>query len=117
MIERDERNLDWGAYLIIHKSEYVLIGTCGFKGIPDENNFVEIGYEIARDYRNQELATEVTQLLLSKALVDESVVGIIAHTLAEKNASTRVLEKMGFSFERAIEDEENGTIWKWGLIK
>ena len=41
----------WWMYLVIHKDSNTLIGTCGYKGLPDDNGAVEIGYEIAPAYR------------------------------------------------------------------
>jgi RimJ/RimL family protein N-acetyltransferase len=41
------------------------------------------------------------------------VTTVIAHTLAEPNASTRVLANLGFEHTQTIEDPEDGTIWRW----
>jgi [ribosomal protein S5]-alanine N-acetyltransferase len=38
---------------------------------------------------------------------------LIAHSLTEENASTRILRKLGFQFIGAIEHPEDGRIWKW----
>lgn len=105
----------WWTYLPIHKEKRILLGSCGFKGPPDESGVVEIGYEVARDFRNQGFATEIARTLVDKAKMDERVKGIQAHTLPEKNASTRVLEKTGFHFVEAMQHFEDGLIWKWKL--
>jgi RimJ/RimL family protein N-acetyltransferase len=36
-----------------------------------------------------------------------------AHTLPERNASTRILEKCGFTFRGEILDPEDGLVWRW----
>ncbi len=90
-----------------------LLGSCGYKGEPDENGMVEIGYEVAKDFRNQGYATEMAQLLLENAFQDANVKIVEAHTLAQKNASVRVLEKCKFKFVEEYFDEEDGLIWKW----
>ena len=36
-----------------------------------------------------------------------------AHTLAERNASTRVLEKCGFGLVGEVVDPEDGPVWRW----
>ncbi|MBU6341127.1 MAG: GNAT family N-acetyltransferase, partial [Bacteroidetes bacterium] len=41
---------NWWNYLILHKADRKLIGTCGFKGAPGPDGVVEIGYEIAEIY-------------------------------------------------------------------
>jgi RimJ/RimL family protein N-acetyltransferase len=38
-----------------------------------------------------------------------------AHTLPQANASTRVLEKCGFAHAGAIDDPEDGWVWRWDL--
>src|SRR5436305_7083544 len=50
-LKRDPALLGWWTYLFIHRGERVLVGSGGFKGRADEAGMVEIGYEIAPDYR------------------------------------------------------------------
>ena len=107
---------EWGSYFIISREESKLIGTCGFKGKPDADNFVEIGYEINTDYQNKGLATEVAMSLTEFAFLHH-VTGINAHTLPERNASVKVLENCGFSFKGEIIYPEDGVVWKWCLVK
>ena len=40
---------------------------------------------------------------------------IRAHTLPERSASSRVLEKNGFARIGAGEDPEDGMVWRWEL--
>ncbi len=94
-----------------------MLRSCGYKGEPDENGMVEIGYEVAKDYRNRSYATEITNLLINNAFQDKMAKTIQAHTLAERNASVRVLEKCNFQFVEAYNDEDDGLIWKWILEK
>ena len=42
-----------------------------------------------------------------------SVKRIIAHTLPEANASTRVLEKVAMSFLGEVIDPDDGRVWQW----
>jgi RimJ/RimL family protein N-acetyltransferase len=55
--------------------------------------------------------------LIENAFKDQSVRQILAHTLAEENASCSVLKKCGFIKTGEIEDEEDGLIWRWELNK
>lgn len=103
----------WWTYLIVHKQDVRLIGTCGFKGAPSLDGVVEIGYEIADAYQNKGLATETARALSLFAFAQESVKKVMAETLAEENASVRVLRKLGFQFVCAKVDIEDGEIWEW----
>ncbi|MBL7781945.1 MAG: GNAT family N-acetyltransferase [Saprospiraceae bacterium] len=103
----------WWTYLIVHKQDVRLIGTCGFKGAPSIDGEVEIGYEIADNYQNRGLATETARALTEFAFAQSGVDKVIAQTLAEENASVRVLKKLGFEFVCAKIDIEDGEIWEW----
>ena len=101
-------------FAIIHKAENVLIGTCGFPGPPDSNGVAEIAYGIAPGYQGRGYATEAAKFLIKFAVEDPRVKKICAHTLAERNASTRVLEKCGLKKVGGAIDPENGLkVWRW----
>ena len=40
---------------------------------------------------------------------------VIAHTLCEPNASTKVLEKAGFERDGFGQDDDEGEVWRWKL--
>jgi ribosomal-protein-alanine N-acetyltransferase len=105
----------WWTYFVVHQSDFRLIGTCGFKGVPGPDGTVEIGYEIADQYQGRGLATEVARALVDHAFRHEAVVAVEAHTLAQENASVAVLRKLGFAFVEELLDVEDGAIWKWRL--
>ncbi len=106
-------DMSWWNYLIIHRHDVRLIGTCGYKGEPGPDGTVEIGYEIAAAYQGRGLATESAQKLTEYALSFEAVRAITAHTLAEENASCGILRKLGFQFIGEHIDIEDGKIWEW----
>lgn len=114
LTQSDEQD-GWWTYFPIHKQDQKLIGSGGYKGIPNENGEVELGYEIAPEYRNLGFATEMTQGLVDHALQDKRIRAILAHTLGEINPSTKVLTKCGFQKIAALTDPEDGEIWKWEL--
>ncbi|MBA2340634.1 MAG: GNAT family N-acetyltransferase [Pyrinomonadaceae bacterium] len=107
----------WWAYLLIHIKDQVLIGQCGFKGKVDEAGMVEIGYAIVPAYRCRGLATEAAQGLIDYAFSHPHVEMVDAHTLAEVNPSTRVLEKVGMKNIGSLHDPDDGEIWHWRLNK
>lgn len=97
---------------VIHKTDAMLIGMCGFPGPPDNDGVAEIAYGIAPSYQGRGYATEAAQALIEFATSDPRVRKLRAHTLAEPNASTRILEKCGF--RRAGEAVDEGqVVWRW----
>lgn len=112
---KDPSRLQWPAYFIIHRSDNMLIGSCGYKNNPDETGITEIGYEIKAEYRNQGLATETARLLIDRAWRSPVVQAVLAHTLAEINPSVKVLQKCGMEFVDTVFDEEDGEIWQWKI--
>lgn len=104
----------WGTYLFMLKDGAALVGSGGFKGGPLEGA-VEVGYEIAPEFQGQGFATEATRAMIEHAFSFEDVLVAQAHTLAEPNASTRVLEKVRMLMVETIEDSEKGPIWRWVL--
>lgn len=105
----------WHGYFFIHPGQNVLVGNGGFKGPPDESGTVEIGYEIAVEYRNRGFATEAARGMIEYAFSHEEVQAVSAHTLAVTNASNAVLEKAGMRFNGERADPEEGTVWRWQI--
>lgn len=114
-LELHQEDDGWLTYFPIYKQDHTLIGSGGYKGRPSADGTVEIGYEIAIAYRNNGFATEMTKALVAHAFEDEKVVTVIAHTLAEYNASCKVLSKCGFATVQELSDPDDGLIWKWEL--
>jgi ribosomal-protein-alanine N-acetyltransferase len=107
--------LGWWTYLFIHKKDSVLVGMGGYKGVADGAGMVEIGYAIIPVYRSRGLATEAAQGLIDNAFSHQHVRMVDAHTLAEVNASTRVLEKVGMKQVGVAHDDDAGDVWHWRL--
>ena len=114
-IENNPDEIPWGLYLFVHEADRALAGMGGYKGPPDEAGMVEIGYQIYGPYRNQGLATEAAASLIGRAFDQPDVRIVQAHTLAEENASVRVLKKCGMVFTGAFDDPDDGPIWQWQL--
>ncbi len=89
------------------------VGSCGFKGPPTADGVVEIAYGVDPEYQGRGYATEAAAALTAFAFSQESVQTVCAHTLRERNASTRVLTKCGFQFVGEVVDPEDGPVWRW----
>jgi ribosomal-protein-alanine N-acetyltransferase len=107
--------LGWWTNPFIHVEDGALISTGGFKGAADEEGMVEIGYAIVPAYRGRGLTMEAAQGLVDHAFAHAHMKRIDAHTLAERNASARMLEKVGMKFVGAVNDPDQGELWRWSL--
>lgn len=115
--ETNPPQTDWHGYFFIHPKNRVLVGNGGFTGPPNESGIVELGYEIAAEYWNRGFATEAVRGMLDFAFACNDVQAVMAHTLAEKNASNRVLQKVGMKFIAEVDDSEEGKIWRWQISR
>ncbi|MBX3413892.1 MAG: GNAT family N-acetyltransferase [Pirellulales bacterium] len=104
----------WWTQLFILTETAELVGLGGYKGAPVEG-VVEIGYAIAPQYREQGLATEAARVLIARAFAEPVVSRVIAHTLAEPNASNRLLQRCGLKLAGEIVDPDDGPIWRWEI--
>ncbi len=95
-LELDPALQRWGFYLVVERRGGRLVGDAGFKGPPDEEGAVEIGYGIVSPRRGRGFATEAVAALLEAARRDPSVRSVRATCYASNGASRRVLEKSGF---------------------
>ncbi|EJS69321.1 N-acetyltransferase [Bacillus cereus] len=93
-VKQDAALLPWGAWYVIRKEDDIVLGDIGFKGKPNENHTVEIGYGFIEKYWNQGFATEAVGELINWAFQTGEVETIIAETLLDNYSSIRVLEKL-----------------------
>ena len=112
----------WICYLTVCEERRAVIGCCGFKGnpaparpgAPDGRRGVEIAYFTFPRFERQGYATAMAAALYDLARgADGAVQLAVAHTLPERNASTRVLERTGFRFAGEVIDPEDGRVWRW----
>jgi [ribosomal protein S5]-alanine N-acetyltransferase len=94
-VEGDASVLGWGIWVIVHKAEQVVIGDAGFKGKPDANRTVDIGYGIIPSYRRQGYGYEAALGLRDWAFTQPEVERMTADCLPQNTASARILEKLG----------------------
>lgn len=90
-------------WVAVLQEEQRIVGNLAFKGPPDHDNLVEIGYGFDPFYHNRGLATEAVAELVRWALDDDGVEAVIAETANWNVASMRVLQKVGFVIISATE--------------
>ncbi|HFT2184545.1 GNAT family N-acetyltransferase [Bacillus cereus group sp. MYBK163-2] len=111
-IKQDAALLSWGAWYVLRKEDDIVLGDIGFKGKPNENQTVEIGYGFIEKYWNQGYATEAVRELIDWAFKTGEVETIIAETLLDNYSSMRVLEKLHMKRVNATETMINWKIKK-----
>lgn len=100
----------WICYVAVLSDK--LVGTCGFKSAP-LNGRVEIAYFTFPGYEGKGVATQMARQLLSIARDARSDLIVAAQTLPERNASHRVLEKLGFVCAGSLQHPEDGVVLEW----
>lgn len=106
---------EWGYRFFVHRKDRALIGEGGYKGKPNEDGVVEIGYAIVPEYRRRGLAFEAARGLSQYAFSHPEVKIIQAHTLPTGTASINVLEKLGMTLAGTVNDPEDGEVLQWRL--
>jgi len=100
---RDPAERNWSFWYLVyrHSDPGELLGICGFKGRPDAQGSVEIGYSVLHQYRNQGYATEAVARLVEWAFSHRNVREVSAETLPHLRQSIRVMEKNGLRYTGA----------------
>jgi [ribosomal protein S5]-alanine N-acetyltransferase len=113
-IDKDEINWMFYTYFaIVLKESNHLIGEIGFKGVPDENGEVEVGYGLDNEkWYGKGYMTEALKGLIQWAFTQESVLWVVADTDRVNVASQKVLKKSGMLFWK----EEFDYFW-WKIKK
>lgn len=94
-----------------------LLGLAGYKGAPDEQGVVEIGYGVVPECRRRGYASEAVRALVARAFGDGRVRTVIAHTLPELAASIGVLRATGFTLEGPGNDPHEPTAIRFRLTR
>lgn len=100
----------WISYLAV--ADGAAVGICSFKSRPIDGR-VEIGYFTFPQHERRGAATAMGAELIAIAAASVPGVLVTAQTLCERNASHRVLEKLGFSAVGTVEHPEDGTVLEW----
>ena len=108
--EKYPEDFMWHSFwLLIRRADRVVVGSADFKGIPDKNHEVEIGYGLGRAFEHRGYMTEAVKAMCGWALRQEGVLHITAETETDGLASQRVLRWCGFR-----EAARGKTLW-WRL--
>ncbi|WP_370574741.1 GNAT family N-acetyltransferase [Methanomethylovorans sp.] len=104
----DKKNYVWyTVWQIVSKIENCAIGGVCFKGRPNIDGEVEIGYGTEPAHQNKGYMTEAVKSIIQWAIKQDGVMYVIAETEKSNNASHKVLEKNGM----AIYKETDISLW------
>jgi RimJ/RimL family protein N-acetyltransferase len=103
----------FGAYLAADDETGQVVGTCAYKTGPNSDGEIEIAYNTFPPFEGRGYASAMTTVLVIMAEAVPAVRRVIAHTLPEANASSRVLEKNSFRNAGTVTDPEDGEVRRW----
>lgn len=98
-------------WIAIDNETKKIVSEICFKGIPNTNQEVEIGYETYAEFRGKGYMTEVISELISWAKNQPEIKTIFAQTTNENLASILVLKKNNF-----IKSNETQNYFDWVLV-
>lgn len=93
-----------GGYAVIAKDNSDTLGWCGLKWNADLDE-VDLGYRFFWKYWGKGFATEAAMACVQEAYQAFGYPSIIGRAMVQNTSSIRVLQRIGFSFERYISCE------------
>ena len=106
---------DWYRFALVLKETNELIGTALIY-YEEEVQSWEIGYNLGKKYWGKGYATEAVRQVISFAVEELQISEIVGRYAKENPASGRVMEKLGFQYEKEIPYECNdGAIMREGI--
>ncbi|GFZ88389.1 N-acetyltransferase [Compostibacillus humi] len=111
-LKSDPTLLGWGVWFVIDKDTNTVIGDIGFKGKPNMEKTVEIGYGIKSSARNKGYATEAVKEIIAWAFSSDEVATVIAECREDNYPSMKVLEKLNME-----QTGKEGHKLRWQICK
>lgn len=97
------------SWMIIETNSNLLIGDIGFKGLPNDNGQIDLGYGIIENERRKGFALEAAAGLLQWAFEHKNVNAVTASCHISNTGSQKILSLLNFSI---IKKEEEMIFWK-----
>lgn len=100
----------WVGYVAVDAG--LAVGGGAFVG-PPQQGVVEIAYYTLKRFEGRRYASRTAAALCAVARRAQPGIVIKAYTLPERNASTRILERLGFTQVGEARDPDAGIVWEW----
>lgn len=105
------RRYGFGRWGVIRKSDGAFLGWCGLKYTVELDEF-DVGYRFFKRFWNFGYATEAARACLEVGFTRYDMPVIVGRAMAENQASIRVLEKIGLTFQKVYQFEsESGVLY------
>ena len=95
---------DYYRWAVIEKKSGECIGQIAYFLVDNKNNFAEIEYCIGSDFQCRGFATEATKAIIAYGFDKINLHKVQICTKTINNASKRVIEKCGFTYEGTLRD-------------
>ncbi|QJB34275.1 GNAT family N-acetyltransferase [Chitinophaga oryzae] len=112
LLQHDPKSFPWLLWAIVSATDKTVLGNIGFKGRPDENGMVEIGYSLLPPYRKQGYMQEAATALITWAFQQPFVKSIEAECAVDNSASRKVLQRLGMR-QTGMQDN----MLRWQLLE
>jgi RimJ/RimL family protein N-acetyltransferase len=107
---QDYRKHGYGRWAAVYKPNGKVIGFAGLKYLDDVKE-VDLGYRFFKEYWGQGIATEASRAIVAYGFDVLRLPRLAAVANIENKASIRVLEKVGFRFEKFGTYEGHEVAW------
>lgn len=97
------------SWMIIETSTNLIIGDIGFKGLPDKNGEIDLGYGIIASERMKGFALEAAAGILKWAFLQKTVKAITANCQVANLGSQKILSLLRFS---VVKQEGEMIYWR-----
>lgn len=87
----------YDVWIVVKNEDMTIIGDAGFKGAPDENGEIEIGFGLIEDEHRKGYGYEVASALIQWASQNNKVKAIKADCLIDNMGSISLLKKCGMN--------------------
>ncbi len=101
-------------WMVVKKEDMTVIGDAGFKGAPNENGEIEIGFGLIKEEQQKGYGYEVASSLMAWASQKNIVKIIKADCLIDNIGSIKLLEKCGMS---EVKRDNEFIFWEKELCK
>lgn len=95
----DYKKYGFGRFAVVFKETNTIIGFCGVKYL-QELDEIDLGYRFTPEYWGMGIATEASKAILKYAFNALALTRLVASVFPENNASSNVLKKLGFQYEK-----------------